>query len=491
MYCPINFPIKPKQNVANHPDDAEVFETITIYVQPPCSAPASPSNLIANTESQSMIKLYWDDKSLNEEGFRIERKPAGGSFQTLGYSWDDSTSYCDYSAVEGITYNYRVCAYNSVGDSEYSTEIISETLSADAQLTWNSNENGTLMIDKNVTSIMLGYVFTCLTNGSITKIGGFFNGRKTVYLWQTTNGVLLAKADIISENDWQYSYISPISVSSGESYTVAVHSDTDGESWHQNIDVLPRVYDDIRIEKAANGTSLSMPTNYYYTSIIYGQADIEFLFGDPLPKAITNFTVIAENTNRAVLSWEDKIWESGYIISTNGPDKNRRITNLGADVTSWTDTNNNKDKCITYYIIATNSRGTGPYWASNSACFIADVSIEYIISNVQLGGVDTDIVPGATITMNLNYSNSGIYLLNNTVTYVFIAPYVMYLSNSSIGSAGWSNQYSTNTNPDQSFGSSDYISSEPSANKVKWLRWKNESFAVGDSGKIIYKIVIK
>lgn len=113
------------------------------------------------------------------------------------------------------------------------------------------------------------------------------------------------------------------------------------------------------------------------------------------------------------------------------------------------------------------------------------------VSNVTLGGVDNIAIPGATITYKIWCSNAGAAGTTRVVIYDHINSNTLYKSNSSTNSGGWTNQFSTNTNPDNSYDSTDYISTEPAASAIKWLRWKKPSMAAGETGRLLFKVIIK
>ena len=104
----------------------EVFSfTITPLPLPDLKlAPAAPSDLRAAVKSSTEVVLSWQDNSSNESGFVIERKISGDTFSQIGNVGSDVTSYNSYRLVSGTTYVYRVKAYNSAGDSEYSDEAV-------------------------------------------------------------------------------------------------------------------------------------------------------------------------------------------------------------------------------------------------------------------------------------------------------------------------------------------------------------------------------
>ncbi|HCO94617.1 MAG TPA: hypothetical protein DIU00_11815 [Phycisphaerales bacterium] len=81
--------------------------------------PVAPSNLNANAVSSSQIDLIWDDNSDNETGFSIERL-IETSYVEIATVGAGENTYSN-TGLEPLTkYTYRVCAYNSEGDSDYS-----------------------------------------------------------------------------------------------------------------------------------------------------------------------------------------------------------------------------------------------------------------------------------------------------------------------------------------------------------------------------------
>lgn len=86
--------------------------------------PAAPSDLDADDIDINSAVLSWKDNSSNETGFVLERKLQGGSYATIA-TLDEvqRTSYEDTGLSANKTYVYRVKAYNSVGSSDYSSEL--------------------------------------------------------------------------------------------------------------------------------------------------------------------------------------------------------------------------------------------------------------------------------------------------------------------------------------------------------------------------------
>ena len=101
-----------------------------LYLREPSNPPASPSNLNASAVSTSQINLTWTDNSTDETGFRIERRTSTGSYIEIATVGANITSYSDTGLNESTTYYYRVRAYNSAGNSDYSNEASALTLPA-------------------------------------------------------------------------------------------------------------------------------------------------------------------------------------------------------------------------------------------------------------------------------------------------------------------------------------------------------------------------
>lgn len=79
-----------------------------------------PSFLSAKPGAVSGVGLAWTDNATTEAGFALERRAAGGTFAPLQTFAADTTSFTDTTATPGVTYEYRVKATGSPGDSSWS-----------------------------------------------------------------------------------------------------------------------------------------------------------------------------------------------------------------------------------------------------------------------------------------------------------------------------------------------------------------------------------
>ncbi len=100
------------------------------------AVPPTPTGLTASTASTTQINLSWTDVS-GETGYKVERKTgSGGTYAQIGTTAANVTTYNDTGLTAGTIYYYRVRATNASGDSAYSSEVNTATLTlAPATLT--------------------------------------------------------------------------------------------------------------------------------------------------------------------------------------------------------------------------------------------------------------------------------------------------------------------------------------------------------------------
>jgi len=112
--------------------------------------PAAPSNLLATGNSQNRtVSLTWNDNSTDENGFTVQRQVDGGAWNNsyAGTSADVNT-FIDVN-ITPATYNYRIIACNTYGDSNASNEsqvIIIDIPTAPSGLIADSN-SGTITLN--------------------------------------------------------------------------------------------------------------------------------------------------------------------------------------------------------------------------------------------------------------------------------------------------------------------------------------------------------
>jgi hypothetical protein len=123
---------------------------ITVVTVPP----AAPSNLTTSTVSGSRIDLAWNDNSNNESGFKIEQSVNNVNFTQVATVAAGVRTYGAAGLTELTTYYFRVRAYNSAGNSNYSntasattelggpTNLVANAVSSSQiDLSWNDSSN--------------------------------------------------------------------------------------------------------------------------------------------------------------------------------------------------------------------------------------------------------------------------------------------------------------------------------------------------------------
>lgn len=98
--------------------------TATTFVDTP---PNSPSALAVVSTGPDQLGLSWTDNSSNELGFTVERSSMGSPFTSIAGLGADSTTFTDVGLKPATTYDYRVVATNSGGNSSYSNEATGTT----------------------------------------------------------------------------------------------------------------------------------------------------------------------------------------------------------------------------------------------------------------------------------------------------------------------------------------------------------------------------
>ena len=78
--------------------------------------PLSPTGLTALMSGATRVDLQWTDGSVNETGFRVERRTGAGAYAAIGSTVPNQAFFTDFTVVSGTTYTYRVYSYNQYGD---------------------------------------------------------------------------------------------------------------------------------------------------------------------------------------------------------------------------------------------------------------------------------------------------------------------------------------------------------------------------------------
>jgi hypothetical protein len=172
--------------------------------------PVAPSGLTITSVTSASVILAWTDNSNNETGFRIQRKKgATGTYTEIATVDNDHTTYTDNDAalLDGTRYYYKVCAYNSAGNSPFSNEVNGTTLlakpTAATATARSSNQINLTWIDNSASETGYKIERKRLAGGTYSQIAqvganvqsysdttGLDPNTKYYYRIRTTNGTL-------------------------------------------------------------------------------------------------------------------------------------------------------------------------------------------------------------------------------------------------------------------------------------------------------------
>jgi subtilisin family serine protease len=92
----------------------------------------APTGLTATFAPSSQVTLSWTDNATGEDGYKVERRTGGGSYNQIVTLAAGASAYTDSGLAEGTAFTYRVRAFNALpnppgitpveGDSVYSNE---------------------------------------------------------------------------------------------------------------------------------------------------------------------------------------------------------------------------------------------------------------------------------------------------------------------------------------------------------------------------------
>lgn len=97
---------------------------------PPAAPPAAPTGLAVMAVLRDRVDLAWEDRSLDETGFIIQRCNGNGrctKWSLLFTTGPDVTTFSDTTVQTGTVYQYRVYAFNAAGNSPYSDLVTAKT----------------------------------------------------------------------------------------------------------------------------------------------------------------------------------------------------------------------------------------------------------------------------------------------------------------------------------------------------------------------------
>lgn len=349
-------------------------EMIVMNIFDPCDSwdystaiPPRPESLAVTLRATNAITLTWDDHSMNEDGFKIERTVDGSTWQTETVT-ADVTTYSDTGLACGTAYTYRVRAYNAAANSAHTNLVDTSTLAC--PLTAPDAPSDLSVTLATTTTLSLTW-----TDNSGNE-DGFILERSP----DGSSG--WAQTASLNNNITAYSDIS-LTCESTYYYRVFAHNGI-GDS----------AYSDI-----VSGTTGTCPLM--------------------LPAAPTDLAVIALSPTSLRLNWSDNSDnENGFHIerSLEGPRARAQanewlqIATVLTNTTAFTDTGLTENTLYYYRVLAFNNDGISTS-ATDAVPAHTDALIN-ISKTADTGGL-SEVALGGVVTYTLTIVNNGTEILNN------------------------------------------------------------------------------
>ena len=497
----------------NSPGNSGYSNTASATTQSGGTVPTTPSNLTATAVSPSQINLTWQDNSTNETGFKIERAASSsGPWTQIATVGTGVTSYSNTGLTTSTTYYYRVCAYNSAGNSGYSNTASATTQSgvtvptapsnltatavssSQINLTWQDNSNNETGFKVERAASSTGPWTQIATAGAnVTSYSNTSLNPSTTYYYRV--------CAYNSGGNSSYSNTASATTQSGATVPTApsnltattVSSSQINLTWQDNSNnetgfEIWRCSLSVNWENIANvgtnvisftDTGLSPSITYTYTICAYNasgrsnysnNASATTQSGGTIPAAPSNLTATAVSSSQINLAWSDNSNnETGFKIeraaSSSGPWT--QIVTVGANITTYSNTALTPSTTYYYRVCAYNTAGNSSYSNTASTTTQASGTIPNAPSNLTVTAVSSSqinltwqdnstnetgfkveqaastsgpwtqiVTTGTNVT---SYSNTG--LPSCTTYYYRICAY------NSGGNSGYSNIPSATTNP--------------------------------------------
>jgi uncharacterized protein len=402
-------------------------------ITPNIPVPGSVDGLVAVLEDAFLISLNWNDNSIDEYGFRIERMVGSGDWTPLFATASNTTSFQDLDIGELQTFSYRIVAFNDAGESSASnvasvivpfnqpTDLTAQSSGESRiDLTWNDNslvESGYRVERKQADGAF--EALTTLDPGSVSyvdetalvdvtytyRVFGLYEGGESSpsneasasYTANVTNPIAPTQltANAVSYHEIQLTWVDNSDNESG--FRIERRKGVGG--------TFEFVGNAAADTTAFRDKNLEPNTTYYYRMVSYinGARSSETTLGDifattqnvPVPEIPSELALSSQSSGSVVLSWTDtSSIEAGFKIQRKiGQGAFEEIATVNQNTTLFNDTGIEEFQSYAYRIHAFNESGDSGF--SNEVQAVIPLSPPLLLAGnvvssteVQLSWVD-------------------------------------------------------------------------------------------------------
>lgn len=327
--------------------------------------PTAPSRMLVSAMSTNAAEVRWTDTSSNESGFRIYRRQGTTSFQEVGVVGLNVTVWRDEGLIANSTYEYRVVAFNLLGES-LSSNAESVTIPISTFTSIENGESLTRQVGRNGFQYFRVYVPPGVTELEATLID---STRVELYVLrdrQPTTSVYNCR--VLTTSTTRFCRILSPPPSAGD--------------WH----ILIR--------------STSIITETYTLRVSYVGGEIDASLGTP-----TNLQAQVASNTQIDLSWVDNAsGETGYQIQRrtgNGTFQN--LAQVAGNITVYQDENLTPGTQYRYVVAALFPARTSAY--SNEASATTTGTAPVAPSAPTMAAATSVTATGATLNWTAGSTN--------------------------------------------------------------------------------------
>ncbi len=425
-------------NASGSAAPSNVASATTMAQTPTVTIPIAPSNATATSISTSQINVAWSDNSTDETGFLVERATvATGPFTQVASLSNNATTFSAMGLSASTTYYFRVRAFNSAGNSNY-TNVANATTKA--LVTIPNAPSGAAASTVSATQINLSWTDNSTDEtGFVVQRGTSASGPFTQIASLGANVVSYSNTGLTAATTYYYRVAATNSVgtSSFSNTASATTSDT-APAAPSNASAATISASQINItwtdnssnetgfalERAASSagpytqiaalganvtsysnTGLTASTTYYYRvkannsvgSSAYSNVT-SATTSLVAPAAPSSAAATVASTSQINLTWVDNSNnETNFNVerATAAAGPFTQIAALGANVTSYSSTGLAASTTYYFRVRASNSAGSSAY--SNTASATTATANRAPVANA---GADATVNVGTSVTLD-------------------------------------------------------------------------------------------